>query len=87
MTFEGIAGLIVLALIVTIAIQRVVMRRHRSRLGPAAAGTVYDWLNRDQREAIEVIVEERAEARDPEDAEGNLPDLENPDAPSTVKRK
>ena len=87
MTFEGIAGLIVLALVVAIAIQRVVLRRHRSRIGPAAAGTVYDWLNKDKREAIEVVVEERAEARDPEDAEGNLPDLEKPDARSTLMRK
>ena len=71
MMFEGIAGLILLALIVTIALQRVVMRRHRTRIGPGAAGAVYDLMNKDKREAIEIIVEERAEARDPEDAEGS----------------
>ncbi len=70
MTFEGIAGLIVLALIVTIAVQRVVMRRHRTRIGPGAAGSIYDLLNEDKRKAVEIVVEERAEARDPEDAEG-----------------
>jgi len=52
-----------------------VVRRHRSRIGPAAVGSVYDMLNKDKREAVEIILEQRAEARDPEDAEGNLPDL------------
>ena len=37
-------------------------------------------LNEDKRRAIEIIVEGRAEARDPEDADGNLPDLEHPKA-------
>ncbi len=69
MAIEGLASLIVLALIVAIAIQRVVSRRHRSRIGPGAAGSVYDFLNKDKREAVEIVVEERAEARDPEDAE------------------
>ena len=76
MVIEGVASLMLLALVVVIAIRRVVMRRHRSRIGPAAAGTVYDWLNKDKREAVEIVVEERAEARDPEDAEGNLPEIE-----------
>ena len=69
MAIEGLASLIVLALMVAIALQRVVLRRHRSRIGPAAAGSVYDFLNKDKREAVEIVVEERAEARDPEDAE------------------
>ena len=34
-------------------------------------GTVYDWLNEDKRNAVEVILEERAGARDPEDRDGN----------------
>jgi hypothetical protein len=38
--------------------------------GPGAAGAVYDLLNQDKRNAIELIVEEKAGARDPEDAEG-----------------
>lgn len=74
MTFEG-AGLLVFSLLIVIAIRRVFTRRGRSALGPAGAGTVYDMLNKDKREALEIIVEERAEARDPEDAEGHLPDL------------
>jgi|SoiMethySBSTD1v2_1073268.scaffolds.fasta_scaffold14633_9 hypothetical protein len=38
----------------------------------------YDMLNEDKRNALEIIVEQRAEAHDPEDADGNLPDFENP---------
>jgi hypothetical protein len=48
------------------------------RLGSAAVGSVYDMLNEDKRNAVEIIVEGRAEARDPEHADGNLPDLEDP---------
>jgi hypothetical protein len=46
--------------------------------GPGASGAVYDLLNQDKRNAIELIVEDKAAARDPEDADGNLPDLEHP---------
>ena len=55
-------------------------RRRRGRVGPAAAGSVYDMLNEDKRKAVEIVVEERAGARDPEDRDGNLPDLEDPKA-------
>lgn len=67
------AGAIVLVIVAFVA-----RRRSRSRVGPGAAGTVYDWLNEDKRNAIEIIVEERAEARDPEHKDGNLPELEKP---------
>jgi hypothetical protein len=56
-------------------------RRHTTRSftpGQAAMGAVYDLLNQDRRNAIEIIVEDKAEARDPEDADGNLPELETP---------
>jgi len=53
-------------------------RRRRRHIGAAASGTVYDMLNEDKRNAVEIIVEERAGARDPEDRDGNLPDLEHP---------
>jgi hypothetical protein len=75
MAFEGIAGIVIFALIAVVAIRRVVTRRGRSSIGPGAAGSVYDWMNQDKREALAIVVEERAEARDPEDADGNLPDL------------
>ena len=55
-------------------------RRRRGRVGAAAAGSVYDMLNEDKRKAVEIVVEERAGARDPEDRDGNLPDLEDPTA-------
>ena len=54
------------------------LRRRRSHIGSGAAGTVYDMLNEDKRKAVEIVVEERAGARDPEDRDGNLPDLEQP---------
>ena len=53
-------------------------RRRRTHLGPGAIGTLDEFLNEDRRKAIEIIVEQRAEARDPEFAEGNLPELEAP---------
>jgi hypothetical protein len=53
----------------------------RSRPGPGTVGTVYDWLNEDKRNAVEIILEERAGARDPEDRDGNLPELERPKRP------
>ena len=51
--------------------------------GPGAAGAIYDMLNEDKRKAIEIIVEEKAEATDPETADGNLPELESPGRPRT----
>ena len=55
-------------------------RRHRRAggVGTGAVGIVYDMLNEDKRNAVEIILEERAEARDPEDKDGNLPDLAHP---------
>jgi hypothetical protein len=52
--------------------------QRRTRVGAAAAGTIYDMLNEDKRKAVEIVVEERAGARDPEDRDGNLPDLQSP---------
>ena len=52
--------------------------RRRGGVGSAAAGAFYDFLNQDKQNAIEIVVEERAGARDPEDRDGNLPDLEKP---------
>lgn len=72
-----IVGLVIVAFVILLTVQ---LRRGRggSGPGPAAAGAVYDLLNEDRRKAIEIIVEERAGARDPEDADGNLPELEDP---------
>jgi hypothetical protein len=61
-----------------LAYRRSRSQRRRGGVGTAAAGSVYDWLNEDKRHAVEIIVEGRAEARDPEDRDGNLPDLVTP---------
>ena len=65
-------GAIVLLIL---AIRKTQKQRRTGHIGAGAAGIVYDYLNEDKRNAIEIIVEERAEARDPEDKDGNLPDL------------
>jgi len=69
---------LIAAVFLIIALRKI--RRTRGRLGVGAggAGAVYDMLNEDKRRAIEIIVEEKAEARDPEDKDGDLPQLENP---------
>jgi hypothetical protein len=64
--------------IVGILFLRFRRQRRRHRIGAAAVGTVYNWLNEEKQHAVEIIVEERAAARDPEDRDGNLPELQNP---------
>ena len=58
-----------------VAVRRTRRQRQRGGIGSASAGMIYDWLNEDKRNAVEIVVEGRAEARDPEDRDGNLPDL------------
>ena len=64
--------------LVFLAYRRIRTQRRRGGVGTAAAGSVYDWLNEEKRNAVEIIVEDRAAARDPEDRDGNLPDLVTP---------
>jgi hypothetical protein len=78
MTAFGIVALLVYIVLIGIVIRRVFSRKRRASIGPAAAGAFYDLLNEDKRRAVQIVIEERAEARDPEDADGNLPDLERP---------
>jgi hypothetical protein len=54
------------------------IRRKRVSIGPAAMGSMEDLLDDRRRAAIEIIIEERTGERDPEDRDGNLPDLESP---------
>jgi hypothetical protein len=68
MDFGALSTVILLVLFIAATVR--VMRRKR-RVGSGASGAVYDLLNEDKRKAIEIIVEQRAEARDPEDAEGS----------------
>ena len=69
--------LVIIVLLVA-AVAKTRGQRRRGGIGTGAAGAVYDILNEDKRNAIEIIVEERAAAKDPEDRDGNLPDLNNP---------
>jgi hypothetical protein len=69
--------LIAVALLLIVS-RRARGQRRRGRIGAASAGTIYGWLNEDKRKAVEIVVEGRAEARDPEDRDGNLPDLATP---------
>jgi len=66
---------LVAIVLLVLAYRRTRGQRRRGGVGSAAAGAIYDWMNQDKRNAVEIIVEERAAARDPEDADGNLPDL------------
>ena len=81
MEISQIAGVVI---IVLFGMALLKVRRTRSggtvfgSPGPGAAGAIYDMLNEDKRRAIEIIVEEKAEERDPETADGNLPELESP---------
>jgi hypothetical protein len=52
--------------------------RRTGTLTGAVAGTLYEWQNKEKQNAIEIIVEGQAGARDPEHRDGNLPDLETP---------
>ena len=49
------------------------LRQRRGHVGSAAAGTVYDMLNEEKRNAVEIIVEEKAAARDEEHADDTVP--------------
>ena len=70
----GMVWLVAAVLLVAVVWKRRKQAR-RGSLGSAAVGSIYDMLNEDKRNAVEIIVEERAGARDPEDRDGNLPDL------------
>ncbi|HEX9368769.1 MAG TPA: hypothetical protein VF921_19205 [Vicinamibacterales bacterium] len=71
---------VVILVFVVVLVVSVFSKRRGGRGGPGAGayGAVYDLLNEDKRNAIEMIVEDKAASRDPEDADGNLPDLEKP---------
>jgi len=83
MEIPQIAAVVIIVLFV-LAVLRARRKRSGFRFGdpgPGAAGAIYDMLNEDKRKAIEIIVEEKAEATDPETADGNLPELESPGRP------
>jgi len=71
-------GAIVWLVLIVVLIVALIKRRGRlrGRIGPGAAGAVYELLNEDKRNAVEIIVEEKTGERDPEDKDGDLPQLE-----------
>ena len=81
MNIETYVGGVILLLVVWLLVGAWRLRRRRVTLGPAAAGTMDELLDDQRKAAIEIILEERAGARDPEHRDGNLPDLENPKRP------
>jgi len=86
MTLSAYAGLVIMVLL-AIAVYRKMRpgrssrRRRVGSVGSAAAGSFYELLNEERRNAIEIIVEDKAAYREAEDADGNLPDLERPRRP------
>ena len=75
MTLESVFSLALsLVMVAFVIVLSVRLRRRkngvRSGPGPGAAGAVYDMLHEDKRRAIELIAEGRAEATDPEHADG-----------------
>jgi hypothetical protein len=56
-------------------------RRHGGAFTAGVAGAMYEWQNKDKQRALDVVVEGRAAANEPEHAEGDLPQLESPQVP------
>ena len=54
-------------------------RRHGGSLRTGVVGAMYEWQNRDKQRALDVIVEGKAAACDPESRDGDLPQLADPE--------
>lgn len=50
------------------------LKKRRGHIGSAAAGTVYDVMHEDKRKAIEIVVADKAAARDFERGEDDQDD-------------
>jgi hypothetical protein len=90
MDSSAIAGALiwlVAIVLLVVAVRRTRTQRRGGGVGAGAAGIVYDLLNEDKRKAVAIIVEHRAEAQDPEDRDGNLPDLAGPSPARPTKAK
>jgi hypothetical protein len=63
-------------------------RRKGGSVRAGVIGATYEWLSQDKRRAMELVVEERAEEGKRGSADGNLPELEDPDQrPSGTSRE
>lgn len=79
-----LSGGVVILLLVWVGI-RLRRRRQTGGFGPGLIGAVYELQSKDKRQAMELIVEQRAEEKRPEYPDGNLPDLERPTASAGEK--
>lgn len=70
------AGVILVGVLLVAAFRA---RRRGGAYRGAVIGATYEWQSQDKRRALELIVEDKAEARDGEHRDGNLPELEDPD--------
>jgi hypothetical protein len=73
---RGYAVVLVWVLILWLLVGVWRLRKRRVTPGAAAAAAMNELLVSDRRAAVQVIVEERAGERDPEDPDGNLPELD-----------
>jgi hypothetical protein len=48
------------------------LRQRKGRIGAAAVGSVYEMLNEEKRNAVEIIIEEKSGQRDPEHADDTM---------------
>jgi hypothetical protein len=78
-------GVLVVFLLIIVLSRRA--RRHGGALQAGVVGAIYDLQNRDKQRALDVIVEGKAAATDPERAEGDLPQLESPGAKPGHRRE
>ena len=83
---SSLIPLVLFGVIIVLAITSWRKRRTRLSPGPGAAGAVYDFLNEDKRAALEIVVEQRTAYHDPEDRDGDLPQLETPGRTSDTTR-
>ena len=66
-TLGGAAIWVVMMTLAGVAFYRAKTRRRH--IGSGAAGTIYDMLNEEKRNAIEIVTEDKAAARDFEHAD------------------
>ena len=66
-TWGGAAIWLVMMMLAGVAFYRAKTRRRH--IGAGAAGAVYGMMNEDKRKAVEIVVEDKAAARDFETAE------------------
>jgi SAM-dependent methyltransferase len=69
-------GFVVLMVLIYLARRS---RRSGGSMTAGVAGAVWDLQTDQKRQALEVIVNKRAAAHDPEDADGNLPEIDRPE--------